>query len=349
MGKVIHLIPFDGIGGVESAAHSCSSEVYSDILYDKYFISDSFGSSSAPVRPIQAFLSRPANVFLDILRGLFYLERQKPRLIIASLWMSYYVVILHKLIHPRAKVVCFLHCNRAVHPLDWILALLAMALASEIWTDSQATLSTRVPLCWNSKSRVISFVLRRVSPVNSETPKPVFVFWGRLCHQKGLYRSISLIAALKSFCPEAQFKVIGPDRGQLSLLKNLVHKLDLHSTVEFLGPKGFVEIKSISSQASFYLQTSLFEGMAVSVIEAMQFGLVPVVTPVGEVSRYCFDDINSIIVDPGDIDHTVFRIRTLLSNHSLYSIMRQRAISAWYNTPTYCEDLIRFSRALLPC
>ena len=32
-----------------------------------------------------------------------------------------------------------------------------------------------------------------------------------------------------------------------------------------------------------------------SVVEAMQLGLVPVVTNVGEISRYCIDNFNSVI------------------------------------------------------
>ena len=44
-------------------------------------------------------------------------------------------------------------------------------------------------------------------------------------------------------------------------------------------------IKKLAN-ASFYLQTSKFEGFAMSVVESMMMGLVPVVTPVGEIGRY---------------------------------------------------------------
>ncbi len=37
--------------------------------------------------------------------------------------------------------------------------------------------------------------------------------------------------------------------------------------------------------------------MAISVIEAMQAGLVPIVTPVGEITGYCSDGVNSVFFE----------------------------------------------------
>ena len=38
MKKVIHLIPFDGIGGVESAAHTMSNVLNADIEFEIFYI-----------------------------------------------------------------------------------------------------------------------------------------------------------------------------------------------------------------------------------------------------------------------------------------------------------------------
>ena len=258
------------------------------------------------------------------------------------------MVLLYKLIHPRCRFVCFLHSGRAVHAVDWLLAFLAMALASEIWADSQSTLKSRIPIKWHHRARVISFVLRYVQAGTQERPSPRFIFWGRLAPEKGLDRAIHIIAALNREIPDVRFQVIGPDCGELPRLLSLVDKLCLGSVVSFLGPKGPQEIQVLASQASFYLQTSVFEGMAISVVEAMQFGLVPVVTPVGEAASYCSDNFNALFVDSNDPMAASKRIHQLLLNPSLYSVLRLRAIDSWSKASNYSDSVITRCRAFMP-
>lgn len=81
--------------------------------------------------------------------------------------------------------------------------------------------------------------------------------------------------------------MIGPDQRERLKIEQIAKQLKLGAVVTFLGPKSQGEIASFASQVSFYLQTSVFEGIAVSVVEAMQIGLVPVVKPVGQIMRYC--------------------------------------------------------------
>ena len=63
----------------------------------------------------------------------------------------------------------------------------------------------------------------------------------------------------------------------------------MKNDVKFLGPKDLDSIIELTEETSFYLQTSKLEGMAMSVIESMQVGLIPLVTNVGEIQYYCFD------------------------------------------------------------
>ncbi len=215
-----------------------------------------------------------------------------------------------------------------------------MTIATEIWADSQATLRSRVPKVWQCKGSVISFVLRRVNPVNRGQPTPLFLFWGRLALHKGLDLALQIIAALKRTVPEVLFQVVGPDQGDQLRLQQLVKQLELETAVTFLGLKNPDEIKILASQASFYLQTSAFEGMAVSVIEAMQYGLVPIVTPVGEIARYCHDNVNSLLVGPDNPLAMAQRIRQLLNDPIRYEQMREQAIHTWCNAPTYRDDVL---------
>lgn len=82
-----------------------------------------------------------------------------------------------------------------------------------------------------------------------------------------------------------------------------------------------------------------------SVLEAMQLGLVPVVTPVGEITRYCRDGENGILI--GDDAVTVERVGRLLADHQQYRMMANRAWSTWQDQSLYREDVIAGCTRLL--
>jgi glycosyltransferase involved in cell wall biosynthesis len=336
---VIHVIPYDAVGGVESAARSLGSGDYSGFSFHKCFIAKARRSNPLRFGDYEGCHhseNNPYNFFL----ALEWLHSQRPKLLIASLWRSYIILIVHKLFHPACRVVAFLHLERAVHPLDWMLAYFAVALSTEVWTDSAATLHKRLPKLWQHKAKVIPFVLNRLSPITLEAPFPRFIFWGRLTRQKGLSYALEIIAALRLQTTTLRFDIIGPDLGERSYLEQLVYQFDLGETVFFHGPRSLEEISALATDSSFYLQPSLFEGMGVSVVEAMQFGLVPIVTPVGELMHYCQDNTNSLLISPSEPLQAACRILDLLSDPRRFAMFRERAISTWSGVPTYREDIL---------
>ena len=154
-------------------------------------------------------------------------------------------------------------------------------------------------------------------------------------------------------CAEPGFAVVfgGPrvvsDKalGELSSLIKQVDKLGLKNHVEFLGPKDLDSITNLAEETSFYLQTSKLEGMAMSVVEAMQLGVIPIVTPVGEIKNYCVNGMNSILIS--DNDSVISSVRDLLNNTNLYLDMRNNCIKKWQNHEIYSESVIRAAKKVL--
>lgn len=344
--SALHLVPCDGIGGVESAVRSMRYQVYDDIIFDVCFIaSQDFTSADNPKANINK--RRPENTLSCYVKTLSYLYNRKPEVLIASLWRSYLIMIIYRVLRPRCRIVCFIHCSSSVHLADFCASIISMAMAKEIWVDSHATLSSRIPERWKHKSRIISYVLDRPRPVSSVAVEPKFLFWGRLSPQKGLSLALMIISEVRRHLPMVKFLIIGPDNGEKQNLSFLVKDLHLEDSVRFLGPKTRDEISAYASQASFYLQPSLFEGMAVSVVEAMQLGLVPVVTPVGEIAHYCRDEQNALLIDSDNLSLTVHRILSVISSPARYVFLRDRAISTWCGSPLYRQDVINGCRELL--
>lgn len=331
MMKAIHLVPYDAVGGVEVAARSIADSEYSGLKFVKSYLVDKRAGESE---------NRPAAYFRTLLR----LQTAKPDLVIASLWRCCAVMLIHKLVSPRTRCVTFLHSAHDVHWTDYLLNRLAMWISDEIWTDSRTTLDARVPVRWIGKSRVISFMVERSHVPPVRLPKPHFVFWGRLHQQKGLDRALRIFGEIAKRRPDARFSVIGPDGGQLVFLEKQIKSEGIEG-ICFLGSMERSAIFQFAKECAFYLQTSLEEGMGMSVVEAMQAGLVPVVTPVGEIGTYCVNGDNAILVD--NDESTVQSVLRLLDDPTRYQILSKSASQTWQDKPLYRDDVLAACQNLL--
>lgn len=341
--RVVHVVPYDGVGGVETAVRSLSAGLHDGIEFLKCFIAGKGGRiDRSPFEHHGPHISE--NSVVNYIAAIRYVRALKPELVIGSLWRSCLVLIALWLLRTPTKQVVFLHLPKAVHLADYVCNRIAMAVATEIWVDSEATLASRVPMRLHNKSRVISFLTRRIAVVPIRSPEPKFIYWGRLDPQKGLSRALKIFATVRESQRRATFSIIGPDWGYGSTLRNVCHTLSIEDSVRFLGPKVWEEIQWEASRHSFYLQTSAIEGMAMSVIEAMQLGLVPVVTPVGEIARYCTDRLNAIVVR--DDERAVQGILEVLSSPETFVRLAKAAQSHWDGQPLYCDSVLLACRKI---
>ena len=348
---VAHLIPYDGIGGVEVAARSLAAGDHpgpqGGVRVVKLFVSRR-GGGARDERHVwtgpRASEWAPGNY----LGAVAELRRRRPDLVIVSLWRSCIVALMARLVMPRLRLVAFLHLAETVHLPDRLLNRLVMELATEIWADSESTLAARLPARLHRKGRVISFLTERLSRVTQAPVAPRFVFWGRLHPQKGLGRALDIFAALAATRPEARFTIIGPDMGSEATLRDRARVLGVADRVTFAGPMERAEIFARAADHDFYLQPSLTEGMAMSVVEAMQLGLIPVVAPVGEIPRYCRDGGNALFVAPQTAPHRVAdTIAALLDAPDRAERVAQAAHATWADRPLYRDDVLAASRAVL--
>jgi glycosyltransferase involved in cell wall biosynthesis len=335
--RVIHIIPYDGIGGVETAARSMQMKTYGTIEFRRFYLTGDvrYGDARNVIPNCSGHRTSPFTIVANSIR----IARLKPDVVIASLWRSVIAALLIKTMRPRVKLVTMIHFPKNVHWIDAIVHRIAFRLSAEIWADSQATLKERIPPNTSAHRRTISFLVDRDEPHPRSEPRPTFIFWGRLHSQKGLVRALQLFKLVQEQIPNAIFWILGPDGGDLSGLKILASRLHLDANVHFLGPATREEIRRYARDATFYLQTSRAEGMGLSVVEAMQVGLVPVVTAVGEISSYAVDGQNSIIV--GDsLNAAASRLLALLGDAENVHRLRDAAISTWVNKPLYRDDVI---------
>lgn len=333
--RLLHLVPHYSIGGVELAAEAAARE--GGGVLRTYFLSTPVQVERRPCRWITSSSQRSSLSPGAILDALREVRRQDPDVVVFSLWRSVLAFIAVRLVFPRKTAVVFLHNTKDKHLLSALVARFMVRFADVLWADSAATaVSYRAR---SRPARPISMVLHRTADqVAPRAVKPIFASWCRLDVQKRIHLAIELIAELKKHRQDVRFSVIGPDTGTLDFLVAEAERLGVTREVAFLGPKDRAGIEEAAGQATFYLQLSSFEGQSLAVAEAMQLGLVPVVTPVGGIADYCQDGVNAIFFS--DLEATVARLVDLLTKPQQVRDLALAARSRFSSTKSYTQDVL---------
>ena len=342
MVRLLHLIPHDGMGGVEIAARSMAAKPPRGCDFRLVFLAG--GPIGGSASNILASPFRSASNPLAHARVLRQVLRHPPDVAIFSLWRTVPVMLALKRLRPAIRLVYTLNNERTFHRVEATAAAAAVAAADEVWADSEATLGARLPPSFLGTSRTISFVSDRLPPVPAIPPVPRFVLWSRLSRQKRVDRAIDLIAQLVERGIDAEFDIYGPDDGERV---SLVAKASpLGHRIRFHGPVARSDLPRIARGASFFLLPSDMEGMAMSCVEAMQLGLVPVVTPAGEMGRYVMPGVSGVLIDPNDPAAATDRVMALLADPKAYAAIRSAAIARWADAPLYADDVCAAAVAL---
>jgi glycosyltransferase involved in cell wall biosynthesis len=343
--RILHIIPHDGVGGVEVAARSMAERTdlgcdFTLLLLAGETLAED--RSKVVTSPYRSALNPLAH-----LRAIRLCLRARPDVLVMSLWRSVGVGVLACLLSRRTRLVYFLNLDRPAHFVDAVAARIAIACSDEVWGDSDATLATRIGTR-RKATRVISFVTeRRTVPAALPGVRPHFVTWSRLNRQKGIDRALHFIATLRKSGIDATFDIWGPDDGERSLLEGLAKNLNIVDSVAFRGLAARETLPGIAAEAGFFLQLSRFEGMAMGTVEAMQLGLVPVVTPVGEMARYVQDELTGVVVDPDQLDQAAAKVAAVLHAPGAYGRLRAGAVRYWQEARLYPEDVCAAARDLV--
>jgi glycosyltransferase involved in cell wall biosynthesis len=341
---LLHIVPAYKIGGVELAAE-CAARESGGALRTHFLASIPGLPVPAPSEWItRSSYGQPLNP-LAAIRVATQIRRLKPEVVAFSLWQSVVAFLVVRLLFPRLPLVLFLHNISDVHHADALSTRLMMFMCNAVWADSEQTILGR--RAKHKPARAISMLLHR--PRSSEkrsvcSAEPKFVSWSRLNKQKRVDRALRLIALIKERRPDVQYTIIGPDDGLLGSLRALAAELELHENVSFVGAQDRTFIELTARSCTFYLQLSDYEGQAMAVAEAMQLGIVPVVTPVGAIPDYCIDGENAIFVD--NLNSAADRLRSLLEQPEVLTRMSEAARQQFATARSYGEDILDAAASL---
>jgi len=152
------------------------------------------------------------------------------------------------------------------------------------------------------------------SPLAEEPPlPPVFLFAGRMDHQKGVD---VLLEAFRRLPPGPRLRLAGTGP-QEDEYRRLAASLGIDGAVRFLGPVPRPKLPSLLCESHVYVLPSRYENLPLGILEAMACARPVVAARVGGVAEMIDDGAEGLLVPPDDPHTLALAMRRLLADAAL--------------------------------
>ncbi len=165
----------------------------------------------------------------------------------------------------------------------------------------------------------------------------VVVVIGRLSFEKGQRYAIEAMSQLVKKHPSIHLLIVGDGEEKPSLEKR-VERLNLKNNVHFLGFRR--DVPSILGFADLNFMPSLWEGLPLSLLEAMAGGLPSVATRVGGVPEIVQDGVEAILVppkNPGQMAKAIERLYLDSEFRSQMGLSARRKAQSFEQSKSYAR------------
>lgn len=305
--KTIHIIDSLKIGGVEVGilnliAHNNDYRVITVNGYE----SDFFNKLPNNIR-------ENITVFNTYSQAVKFIKKYKPDVIISSLWRSHLTSLISSVFLKKVKRVHFVHSARFAHVIDRIITKISLRNSQEVICDSiesQNWLYRVVNCRFSSHVVPMNISFSNGLPPRKDHTQLTFIFAGRMSQIKRLDKSIEFIEILVKRGYSPKFDIFGPDSGTKNKIIELINDKNLSEFIFVNDALLPFDVEKKMRNYSFYLQNSDAEGMAISVFQSVLNGLIPIVTPVGEISKYTIDNYSAVHIDNYNLELSVEKFIT---------------------------------------
>lgn len=144
------------------------------------------------------------------------------------------------------------------------------------------------------------------------------LFLGELGRRKGCYDIPAVIEDVVKSIPDVKFILAGAGSTQDEIaIKQLIKEKGIEQNVEFPGWVRGNQKDKLLREADVFFLPSYNEGMPMSILDAMGYGLPIVSTTVGGIPKIVHDDENGFCFEPGNVMEMGKAIENLLENKRL--------------------------------
>jgi glycosyltransferase involved in cell wall biosynthesis len=141
------------------------------------------------------------------------------------------------------------------------------------------------------------------------------LFLGKLGKAKGVDDLLQACAELTQRCPSLHL-ALGGD-GDRSAVQQQADALGVARHVELLGWVQGEQKTRLLNSCRIYVLPSYFEGLPMSILEAMASGVPVIATAIGGIPEAIQDGVEGYLLAPGDVQGLADRIARLLADDAL--------------------------------
>ncbi|KQA21385.1 glycosyltransferase family 4 protein [Vibrio metoecus] len=222
-----------------------------------------------------------------------------------ALWLSLFKIPTIYQNH-AANIDLYYECSNGLkkYYLDFVFSLYDMRLClGYFWVN---TLERLTNYRWNILYNPVPNL--NVTKVDTETCN--FTFIGELSKRKGITDLLNAFAMNE--VENARLLIAG--NGDIAQLSYLCTELGISNKVEFLGWINNKQKLDLLARTDVVVLPSYAEGLPMSILEAMSAGLPVITTSVGAIGDAITNNVNGLIVEPGNISDIFLAINELASN-----------------------------------
>lgn len=145
------------------------------------------------------------------------------------------------------------------------------------------------------------------------------LLWVRSFHETyNPLMAIHVVNELKPRYPDVHLTMVGPDvDGSMEECKQLSSLLEVEGQITFTGKLTKQEWTALAQQHDVFINTTHYDNLPVSVLEAMALGLPVVSTNVGGIPYIIKDRQNGLLVNPGEPSEMADSIQQLIRDEEL--------------------------------
>ena len=198
-------------------------------------------------------------------------------------------------------------------------------------------------------------ILPRRTKLVKKTRSDLNIFFiGNVGVSKGVYDIIQAAKMLtkEEFDKTVYFTIAGPfdSKDEELRIKTLVCKLGVEKIVRFIGPVSGTEKEQQFLSADIFVLPSYGEGIPISLLEAMAYGLPVVVSNVGGIPEIVCNEIEGKIIKSGDVKELCSALSELIRSAETRKKMGDAAkmkIATNYLVESYVQKLQKLYHSLL--
>ncbi|PTP29382.1 glycosyltransferase family 4 protein [Vibrio splendidus] len=345
--KIAYLIPTLEVGGAEVAAVHIAKyskkfdvDVYPFLKVDRKFV-DSFNILDKVHFKYKFLIFQFFYVILSIVKS-------KPKYVVVSLWKSVPLALLCLFFSlGKIKIVTMIHSDSFFSYLDRFFLKLSCHFSKLVIADSNSSANfIKKNISKPHLVLPIRFLLRRlvVKEIDHSSFMWRFVFIGRVTKVKRLDISLEILFLLKGLGVNSTLDIYGttPDLEHFVYLKKRIQELNLEKHVRFLGVIDNNLVPDILNNYDAYLCFSDKEGMAISVYEAQQAGLLVFCKSIGELRFYCENNVNAFVIEDNESLYSFLsRVENIISNKEKFDEFYKKFHSSINNEPLFLDSFER--------